>query len=58
MQATFVMESGAMGLCLGSMFDVTLPGSLGTLVHQDCYRDYYRKKNSHPRNDAMKTQTP
>jgi hypothetical protein len=41
------------------MFNVTLPGSLGIVVHQDHYRGhYFREKNSHPCNDAIKIQTP
>jgi hypothetical protein len=46
------------GSCLGSMFDVTLPGSLGIIVYQDHDSGHYREKKSHPSNDAMKIQTP
>jgi hypothetical protein len=44
--------------CIKSIFDVTLPGTLGIVVHQDYYRDHYREENSCPRNNAMKIQTP
>jgi hypothetical protein len=36
------------GSCLGSMSDVTLPGSLGTVVHGDHYRGHYREKTAAP----------
>jgi hypothetical protein len=52
-QVTFVMKSRAMGSFLRSMFDVTLPGSLGIVI----YQDHYGEKNSCPCNDAMKIQT-
>jgi hypothetical protein len=38
------MESGVMSLVLGAMFDVTLPGFLGIMVHQDHYRVHYREE--------------
>jgi hypothetical protein len=45
------------GSCLGSMFEVTLPGSPSIAVHQDHHRDHYREKNSHPCSNAMEIQT-
>jgi hypothetical protein len=38
------------------MFDVTLPGSLGIVVHQDHYRGHYKEKHRRPYNDAIKIQ--
>jgi hypothetical protein len=40
------------GSNLGSVSDVTLPGSPGIVVYQDHYGDHYRKKNGHPYNDT------
>jgi hypothetical protein len=40
------------------MFDVTLSGSLGIVVHQNHYRAHYREQDSLPSKDAMKIQTP
>jgi hypothetical protein len=46
------------GSNLGSMSDATLPGTPGIVVYQHHYGGHYRKKNSLPCNDEMKTQTP
>jgi hypothetical protein len=41
-------------VCLWSMFDATLPGSLGIVIHQDHYRGHCIEKNNRPCNDAIK----
>jgi hypothetical protein len=43
---------------LGGMFNITLSGPPGIAVYQVYYEGHYRKKNSHPHDDAMEVQTP
>jgi hypothetical protein len=54
-QTTFVIKKGY-GFYPRSMLNIIQPGPPGIVVYQDHYRGHYKKKNSCPCNDAIKTQ--
>jgi hypothetical protein len=54
----FKTLTGAKVLILGACLILPCSGPPGIAVYQVYYEGHYRKKNSHPHDDAMEVQTP